>query len=51
MALEQVFECPSTLAKLRSAPLGKLLDVFVSGCWITGSVVGQPGFIWGISAI
>jgi hypothetical protein len=28
MALEQVFECPSTLAKLRSAPLGKLLDCF-----------------------
>ena len=28
MALEQVFECPSTLAKLRSAPLGKLLDDF-----------------------
>ena len=28
MALEQVFECPSTLAKLRSAPLGKLLDSF-----------------------
>ena len=28
MALEQVFECPSTLAKLRSAPLGKLLEGF-----------------------
>jgi len=28
MALEQVFGCPSTLAKLRSAPLGKLLDDF-----------------------
>ena len=28
MALEQVFECPSTLAKLRSAPLGKLLEDF-----------------------
>ncbi len=28
MALEQVFECPSTLAKLRGAPLGKLLDCF-----------------------
>lgn len=28
MALEQVFECPSTLAKLRSAPLGNLLDSF-----------------------
>jgi integrase/recombinase XerD len=28
MALERVFECPTTLAKLRSAPLGKLLDCF-----------------------
>ncbi len=28
MALEQVFECPSTLAKLRIAPLGELLDCF-----------------------
>ena len=28
MALEQVFECSSTLAKLQSAPLGKLLDSF-----------------------
>jgi hypothetical protein len=28
MTLEQVFECPVTLAKLRSAPLGKLLDCF-----------------------
>lgn len=28
MALEQVFECPLTLAKLRSAPLGQLLDSF-----------------------
>jgi site-specific recombinase XerD len=28
MALEQVFECPRTLQKLRSGPLGKLLDGF-----------------------
>jgi integrase/recombinase XerD len=28
MALEQVFECPLTLARLRSAPLGKLLDCY-----------------------
>ncbi len=28
MSLERVFECPSTLAKLRSAPLGKLLEDF-----------------------
>src|SRR5208283_727516 len=28
MALEHVFECPSTLAKLRSAPLGTLLESF-----------------------
>ncbi len=28
MVLERVFECPSALAKLRSAPLGKLLDCF-----------------------
>ena len=28
MALEQVFVCPSTLKKLRSDPLGALLDGF-----------------------
>jgi integrase/recombinase XerD len=28
MALEQVFECPRTLRKLRSRPLGELLDGF-----------------------
>ena len=28
MALEQVFECPQTLRKLRSGPLGKLLEGF-----------------------
>ncbi len=28
MALEQVFECPSTLKKLRSDPLGAILDGF-----------------------
>ena len=28
MALELVFECPRTLKKLRSGPLGKLLDGF-----------------------
>ena len=28
MVLEQVFECPRTLAKLRSGPLGKLLEGF-----------------------
>ena len=51
MALEQVFECPSTLAKLRSAPWGSSWTVFVSGCWIMGSVVGRRGFIWGVSVI
>ena len=28
MALELVFTCPGTLKKLRSSPLGKLLDGF-----------------------
>ena len=28
MALEQVFECPTTLKRLRSDPLGTLLDGF-----------------------
>src|SRR5918999_1459596 len=28
MALELIFECPRTLKKLRSGPLGKLLDGF-----------------------
>jgi len=28
MAFEQVFECPRTLRKLRSGPLGELLDGF-----------------------
>lgn len=28
MALEQVFKCPRTLRKLRSGPLGKLLEGF-----------------------
>ena len=28
MALEQVFECPRTLRRLRSDPLGKLLEGF-----------------------
>jgi hypothetical protein len=28
MALEQVFECPRTLKRLRSAPLGRLLEGF-----------------------
>jgi len=28
MALEQVFECPRTLRRLRSGPLGKLLEGF-----------------------
>ena len=28
MALERVFECPRTLKKLRSGPLGELLDGF-----------------------
>ncbi len=28
MALELVFECPRTLNKVRSGPLGKLLDEF-----------------------
>lgn len=30
MALEQVFECPRTLRRLRSGPLGKLLEGFCS---------------------
>ncbi len=30
MALELVFECPGTLGKLRTGPLGKLLDGFCS---------------------
>ena len=29
MALELVFECPRTLKKLRSGPLGKLLGRFL----------------------
>jgi len=28
MALEQIFSCPRTLARLRSAPLGELLEGF-----------------------
>jgi len=32
MALEQVFECPRTLRRLRSGPLGKLLEGFC--CWL-----------------
>lgn len=32
MALEQVFECPATLAKLRGGPLGTLLEGF--GDWL-----------------
>ena len=51
MALEQVFECPSTLAKLRTPLWGSSWIVFVSGCWTTGSVVGRRGFIWGTSVI
>jgi hypothetical protein len=35
MALEQVFECPATLKKLRSDPLGTLLDCFCK--WLLGS--------------
>lgn len=30
MALEQVFECPRTLRRLRSSPLGKLMEGFCS---------------------
>jgi len=32
MALEQVFECPRTLRRLRSDPLGELLEGFC--CWL-----------------
>ena len=32
MALEQVFECPRTLSRLRSGPLGELLEGFC--CWL-----------------
>lgn len=32
MALEQVFECPRTLRRLRSGPLGELLEGFC--CWL-----------------
>ena len=39
MALEQVFECPSTLAKLGAPRWGSSWTIFVSGCWIMGSVV------------
>ena len=37
MALEQLFECPRTLKRLRSAPLGKLLEGFCN--WLL-----QQGF-------
>jgi site-specific recombinase XerD len=34
MALEQIFSCPRTLARLRSAPLGELLEGFAQ--WLIG---------------
>jgi len=34
MALEQIFECPRTLSRLRSGPLGKLLEGFCN--WLLG---------------
>ena len=36
MGLEQAFECPTTLAKLRSGPLGTLLDGFCEWLWEQG---------------
>jgi len=45
MALEQVFECPSTLAKLRSAPLGKLLDDFCKWLLDHGFTPGTTALI------
>lgn len=36
MGLEQAFECPATLAKLRSGPLGTLLDGFCEWLWEQG---------------
>jgi integrase/recombinase XerD len=41
MALEQVFECPRTLTRLRSGPLGRLLEGFCS--WLL-----EHGFTRGI---
>jgi len=41
MALEQVFECPRTLRRLRSGPVGKLLEGFCS--WLL-----EHGFTRGI---
>ena len=41
MALEQVFECPRTLRRLRSGPIGKLLEGFCS--WLL-----EHGFTRGI---
>ena len=51
MALELVFECPSTLAKLRTPRWGSSWKISVSRCWSVGSVVGRRGFIWGICLI
>jgi integrase/recombinase XerD len=36
MTLEQAFECPVTLASLRSAPLGMLLEGFCKSLWERG---------------
>ena len=40
MALEQVFECPSTLKKLRSDPLGAILDGFCE--WLLQRRFSRP---------
>jgi integrase/recombinase XerD len=39
MALEQVFECPATLARVRSGPLGTLLDGFCK--WLLENGFGR----------
>jgi len=41
MALEQVFECPRTLSRLRSGPLGNLLDELELGCFSMATGAGQ----------
>ena len=43
MALEQVFECPSTLAKFEAPPLGKLLEGFCK--WLLEKFKGV-GSLW-----
>lgn len=44
MALEQAFECPATLKKLRSGPLGTFLDDFCNWllAWFQSRVSSDP---------